>query len=483
MLFSYSKLEVYCIRDIHKGNFDCVTPLIEKLCDVPCESLIKDPTLWINLIHPEDRANYILKLQSTVQGEAELVYRLVNEKGETKRVKENWQPIFNSEGICNKVIGIIKEISEESPSYESLFLPSRNCKSIFDFAPIAMAEVTLDGKFIDINPSFSKTFGYSREEILQMTMMEISPPEDLRINLQKDDQLIKENKDCFQMEKRYFHKKGHIIYALLKMVLIKDEKGNLKHYLAQMVDISALKKAKLILGNKNAELRKINKELDLFVYSASHDLRGPLKSLLGLVNLMKIQQDNEKEVEDPYIVNIEQTITKLDTFIESIVQYSYNNRNKVRREVIKFEQILNEILNKIKEKHPRACFEYFQNINKNNSAFFSDPRRLKIVLSHILFNAVQYSDLQKSKVVIEVKVTVKNGICNILISDNGIGIEKEYLPHVFDMFYRGSSKSFGSGLGLYIAKETLNKMHGNIEIVSTLGIGSTVKIEIPNLLE
>jgi PAS domain S-box-containing protein len=225
------------------------------------------------------------------------------------------------------------------------------------------------------------------------------------------------------------------------------------------------------------ELSERNFELDQLMYKTSHDLRSPLSSILGLVNLAHLDTDAQHQRE--YLDKIEGRIKKLDEFIRSMLNYARVNRSEQVIEVIDFHEL---ITNSIQE------LEYLDNFSKMNTSlnivnesvpFKCDVLLLKIIFSNIVSNAYKYfNPLKPSYLKIKVEITPVNAI--ITLRDNGIGIEKEHVKRVFDMFYRATEKSQGSGLGMYIVKQAVDKLRGTIEVKSTYGKGTTFKIVLPN---
>lgn len=258
--------------------------------------------------------------------------------------------------------------------------------------------------------------------------------------------------------------------------------GEVTHVMIIATDITEKKEYEDELVRYNEELKKTNAELDRFVYSASHDLRAPLKSILGLVNITtkdvkeKDEGGNQKLLERLAMLNT--SATKLDHFIEDILDYSRNARMEPERNEIAFADLVNDV---------KGNFRFIDNgkvdfkitINSDEK-FFTDRKRLSIVLNNIISNAYKYSDKTKENSFINVIFTCDKNKATIVIKDNGIGIAESDKEKIFDMFYRSASMSTGSGLGLYIVKEAVQKLNGKYSVNSELGVGSEFHIEIPN---
>jgi signal transduction histidine kinase len=235
-----------------------------------------------------------------------------------------------------------------------------------------------------------------------------------------------------------------------------------------------------VLLRSNEELKKSNKELDGFVYSVSHDLRAPLSSMLGVIGLC------EMGAPDPFMQKnislLKSSIKKLDGFIMDILDYSRNSRLEINRQEIHFNDLLSDISNNLKfmGASDQRNVEIRMTI-RNGVPFHSDQSRLSIILNNLISNSIRYQNPEVPDPFVEICVDVCETAANILVRDNGIGIGKENQEKVFNMFYRVSTKSVGSGLGLYIVKETVEKLSGVIKLKSELGGGTEFSIRLPNL--
>lgn len=231
------------------------------------------------------------------------------------------------------------------------------------------------------------------------------------------------------------------------------------------------------LSHQNEELTKLNAELDRFVYSISHELSSPLKSLIGLIQLMKV--DNNPNNLNMYLEMQEKSIQRLDSYTKELTGLLRNARIDIQKQSIFFRDLLNDVL---KQRKADLGYDKVKKIIsiKQEYTFVSDASRLTIMLGNLISNSVQYRrEGILSHVKIQIEVLPEKAL--ITISDNGQGIEKQHLENVFVMFYRANEKSQGSGLGLYIVKEIIHKLNGKISMHSEYGVGTIFKLEIPNL--
>ena len=242
-------------------------------------------------------------------------------------------------------------------------------------------------------------------------------------------------------------------------------------------EILTRKEAEAKLQKTNQELSKRNTELDNFVYSVSHDLRAPIASVLGLINLAK--KDGDLAMKDTYLEMINKSALQQDHFIREILDQSRNSRLDVKREEVLFEPIIDETFNQLSFATPTGkAVEKVITVNQEKP-FYCDRWRLKVILNNIISNAIRYRNGRDP--IIKVDVNVTDDGAQVRIEDNGKGIAKEHLKHVCRMFYRATDDGAGSGLGLYIVKETIDKLNGSINIDSVEGEGTTVLVTIPEV--
>ncbi len=251
-----------------------------------------------------------------------------------------------------------------------------------------------------------------------------------------------------------------------------------KEELKKTIDY-ALEAYRLRVENKELmeKLKKANDELDEFVYRASHDLRAPLASVMGLIDLAKEEEDIAKLKE--YNTLKEQNLLKLDLILKDIISFSKNSHLQLIPERIFFEQLIVE------------CFQYNDYLENADSVdktytiagegvFISDRFRLSIILNNLISNAIKYCQLSKVPK-LHIEVSLVDGQAVIAVEDNGKGISEDQLSKIFDMFHRGIAESTGAGLGLFIVKEAVYKLKGSIDVTSVEEEGSKFIVTLPTI--
>ena len=385
----------------------------------------------------------------------------------------------------------IIDITKKNETREKLKQSENQFRNLFENAPNSVVVIDLKSeKFVNSNQNALNLFKSSLEELAEIGPVDISP------EFQPDGNLSSEKAKVY-IEKailgekvtfEWMHCDSNKKEILCEVHLAFLPSTNNPQIYANIIDITVKNKTREKLKQQfedleiaNQELKKTNNELDRFVYSTSHDLRSPLKSLLGLFELMKDDVDPENTNQLELIGMMKKSIVKLDNFIEDILQYSRNARTEVSKEAIDFKPTIDNIINNLKHMDGAKEIKLKMEIDQDLK-FVADRVRVNVVLNNLISNAIKYKDLSKKQQFLGIQIKNSNDNAVITIEDNGIGIDPKDKEKIFDMFYRGTNTSTGSGLGLYIVKEAINKLDGSIKIQSELNKGTTFIATLPNQL-
>ncbi|RZK50207.1 MAG: hybrid sensor histidine kinase/response regulator [Pedobacter sp.] len=233
-------------------------------------------------------------------------------------------------------------------------------------------------------------------------------------------------------------------------------------------------KAKIDLRNKIAELEKTNDELNRFIYSISHELRSPLVSVMGIVDLVKME--NLYHSSGDYWRYVETCSNKIDYYIQKTLEYYKNNKSVSELVEIDFNQLIKELMDlyTYNIKDTKFTIQVNQDVK-----FVGDLFRIEVILGNLISNAIKYQKDNSIDKHVNIEVIISKSFAEINITDNGVGILNEHLDKIFTQFFK-SKNHHGSGLGLFIVKEALNKIDGRISVNSSVDQGTTFKIIIPN---
>lgn len=230
------------------------------------------------------------------------------------------------------------------------------------------------------------------------------------------------------------------------------------------------------LIKNHQELKKINEELDRFVYSASHDMRAPLSSLLGLINVAEKTQSPEETA--MCLRMMRERIGVMEGFLKEITDYSRNVRTSIKSLPLSIRGAIDASLKELRFLSEREKI-VIEVIVAPDLIIVTDESRFTVILNNLISNAIKYYDPHKAQSHITIRAGIDQHQFTLSIEDNGIGISREHLNRIFDMFYRATSRGEGSGLGLYIVTETVHKLGGTIAVTSEDGKGSTFKVMLP----
>lgn len=331
-------------------------------------------------------------------------------------------------------------------------------------------------EILGLDASYSARYTASTADMIH-TWLEIVHSEDRERVQQKMEEALQQG-EGFNAQYRIIRPDNQEErYVEVHAKILRQDRQPLR-MIGAMRDITAIKTTEQQLRSNIEALQKSNAELDQFVYSTSHNLRAPLASILGLVSILQGETDHAEQ--GHYLQLVETSIHRLDHTISSIIDYSRNTRVEVAAEPINFPEMIAEIID--------SLYFLLHSINVRvttslpDTIFFAtDPDRLKIIISNLLSNSIKYFNPQAVQPWVDISVGATDKGVIILIKDNGIGIPGNMQDRIFDMFYRASEQSSGSGLGLYIVREVTHKLSGTISMTSQVGKGSAFTVCLPSL--
>jgi signal transduction histidine kinase len=228
--------------------------------------------------------------------------------------------------------------------------------------------------------------------------------------------------------------------------------------------------------SKNGDLQKVNRELDRFFYSTTHDLRIPLKDINGMIDTALADIKDEKILN--YFLLLKDRTQHLESFLQDVIDYSRNTQTAVKSEPVHVQKLVEEVIGNFRFVKDADRIRFEKEILVD-SMIEIDRVRFVIVLNNIISNAIKYQRKEINDCWVHINIRYEGEKISVCIEDNGQGIQSEMLPKIFNMFFRATQQSKGSGLGLYIVKETIDKMGGTIEVKSTLGVGTRFTIMLP----
>ncbi|RYY08124.1 MAG: hybrid sensor histidine kinase/response regulator [Sphingobacteriaceae bacterium] len=231
-----------------------------------------------------------------------------------------------------------------------------------------------------------------------------------------------------------------------------------------------------MLSSKNLELQKAYTELEKFAYSVTHDIRGPLLSILGAADVAQYIDDIEEIKE--MLRLMEKSVKKLDAFILNIHDYYSLKQGELQIKEVDFSDIVKDQVESFKMTTNMKKINFVTQVDQPET-FRTDEMSVNIILSNLLSNAFKYQQKDNTNKWVELDVKVKKGIASLQIKDNGIGIQEKHIDDIFNMFFRATAEEVGSGIGLYNVKDAVTKLGGEIKVTSVFNEGTTFLIIIP----
>jgi PAS domain S-box-containing protein len=431
------------------------------------EDLGEPSNAWQGLLHPEDFERSVTALQNFAEGELEtyvVKFRLRHKNGGYKQILSKGRMLRDTKGKPYLIRGCHTDITERTMAEDALLRSEQKYRNLFENSLVAMLRADAKtGHIVEANGKAWELLGVTPDSVYHLDAFFINKEERARIVHSVKDEGVVENQELqlksanqellWVSVSACYYPKDNLIECVLK-------------------DVTETRKTLL-------ELQKVNFELDNFVYHASHDLRSPLRSILGLINILRIEQ-SEKAKEN-CVDMIEGSIKRLDNLVQDLLSMSRNNRINDPHVEINFMNEINYSFTNFYHVSDARNIDLRLNV-RQPWAFVSDVTRVRIILNNLISNAFKYRSYERDQSFIRIDVNVTDKEAVFIIEDNGEGIPAEKLPNIFDMFVRASESSEGSGLGLYIVKNVIEKLKGEVKLESELDVGTKFTVTIPNTI-
>ena len=383
----------------------------------------------------------------------------------------------------NEIIGsvvIFRDITERRKALNALAESEDRFRRIFEQGPLGIALVNDDFTFSMVNSRLCELVGYSEEELLSKTFVDITHPDDIDKDVELATKLYAGGIPHYHMDKRYVTKDGHMIWINLTATLVKYGDGK-QLGLALIEDITEMKEAMEKERTLNSALAQKNEELERFAYVASHDLREPLNTVENYINLLS---DEYESLFDPMGKQIMHYVTdatkRMKSLIMTLLNYSRVQGEMLHITEIDLHELFGEVTNSlhtlIQESNAQISFP-------DDLSVIKGDRLLLVQLFQNLFtNAIRYRHPEITPQ-ISVAVQAVNNNWLFSVADNGIGIEENYFEDIFVIFKRlhTSSEIEGTGLGLALCRNIVQLHRGDIWLESEVGEGTTFYFTIPRI--
>jgi two-component system sensor histidine kinase/response regulator len=472
---------------------------------------------WASVLHPDDLANCVNVWTHAVQSGTpyEIEYRLKRASDGAYR----WHlgralPFRDASGSIIKWFGICTDIDDQKRASEAagrlteqlrlnaslgadltarkraeaaLVVSEQRFREVEEHAPIGLALVALDGPFIRVNPALCALTGYHRAELLSMTFGMLTHPDDRDADLAFVKRALSGEIATYEMEKRYVHKDGGIVWVLLNACLVRDDTGSPSYFLTQIQDISARKAVQEELRSAQLAALAATDAKSRFLATMSHEIRTPMNGIIGMTELLSLSQLSDEQ--HGYVEIVRNCGRSLLRVLNDILDYSKIEAGKLELECVGFDvsSQVESVVSLIKPQFNAKGVSVSVQIDPDlPSILAGDPSRVRQVLMNLVGNALKFTPAGGS---VRVVVGMDSGssptmvAVRIAVIDNGVGVAPEARDQLFVPFSQVDSsttrKYGGTGLGLSICKQLVNLMQGQIGVDRPANGGASFWFVIP----
>lgn len=397
-------------------------------------------------------------------------------------------PIRTEESML--ITAAIRDITERKKASEALSESQERFERAFEFAATGMALVSLEGRWLRVNRALCKILGYSEQELLEKSFQDHTHPDDLEKSEEAYRKLNSGELETYQMENRYRHEDGHVVWAWLSVSLVHHQKGAPLYAIAQIQDITERKRIEQEVRDRSAELERMNQHLqeidrlkDEFVNTAAHELRTPLTSVMGYAEFL--EEDFEGQLclkHREFVSQIQAGARRLQRIVDDMLDFARLEAEtlKLNLQSADLAQVIRTELESLRPQAKAAQLELLTRGLDSPVMAEIDPKRIGQVILNLVGNAIKFTRRGGS-----ITVTLAHGPteARIEVADSGIGISPQDQQHLFKKFFRvdqsNTREKGGTGLGLSITKALIEAHGGTIGASSEQGVGSTFWVTLP----
>ncbi|NNF20082.1 MAG: PAS domain-containing protein, partial [Flavobacteriaceae bacterium] len=433
---------------------------------------------WQAGVHPEDKERGGQEIEMAISGEKpfDTEFRVVWPNGEIRYIRALAETQRDKHGNAIKMVGTNWDITELKNAQLELARSEESFTGTFDQSAVGMALVGLNGRWKKVNDSLCKSIGYTRTELMKLTFQDITHPDDLNKDLDLLHEVIEDKRDSYQIEKRYYHKEGHLVHVILTVTAVKDIHGKLTHFISQIMDISSRIAAEKRLKTLVNVTKDQNDSLLNFAHIVSHNLRSHATNMSMLTTFLDGETDpSEQKNIIQMMKNASESLNETVQHLNEVVQVKTGALEKMTSvsllsAVLAVEKNVNALLKANNTScHIKIARSHFVNVV---------PAYLDSIILNLFTNAIKYRSPDRTPM-ITITSAKRNGRIIIRFGDNGQGIDLDrHRNKIFGMYKTFHSHKDSKGIGLFITKNQIEAMSGTISVESKVDVGTTFIITL-----
>lgn len=358
-------------------------------------------------------------------------------------------------------------------------------RQFFERQLVGMAITSPKKDWVEVNDKICEMLGYSREELLRLNWAEMTYPEDLAAEVTQFDKLLRGEIDNYMLEERFVRKDGGLVFTNLAVGCVRGTDRSVDYVLALLEDISERKGAEAHIRGLNVELQKraraledANKELEEFSYSMSHDLRSPLRAIIGFARILVDEHAGGLDSEGRRLLDVVQVNTvRMSRLIDELLEFLQLGRRQMLFVPVDMTQLVQEVFAELQATVPDRDMHLEL---KGLPPLLGDRIMIRRMLTNLLSNAIKFTR-QRQHAVIEVGGHMEDGEYYYYIKDNGVGFDMKYVDKLFKVFehVHPVEQFEGSGTGLAMVKRIVSRHGGRVWAEGQVDAGATIHFTFP----
>jgi PAS domain S-box-containing protein len=401
-------------------------------------------------------------------------YRFKRKDGEYIWIETSGKIIYDEYNNPIEIVSVTRDATDRILKDQRIKESEEQYRLIAENATDMITRHDLLGFYNYVSTSSYTLLGYAPADLLGKNAYDFLHPDDLEKVKSGLNEFLKMGLGIHTTSYRYKKKDGKYVWIeSTNKLTFKENTGEIEGVISISRDITERKLFE-------SKLEEKIKELDTFIYRSSHDLKGPLASLQGLINVAKSEVQDIKANE--YIGLIERSVNHLDNILMDLLNITRITQGSITYSKLNLATLISDTISSFENLVEYKKIEWLLDIDES-ILLVTDKSLINNVLHNVIINAIKYHDRKKPNSFVKIVAHAYNHNVELIIEDNGEGIPEELQKNIFDMFFRGNTKSSGTGLGLYIVKNAVEKLGGQIELNSKENKGSKFTITLPLNLE